>query len=130
MGWSLNRARKTAMFLYALAVVPIIFVGRVHTLWQAVALISLATAAHQAWSANLFTLVSDVFPRRAVASVVGIGACGGSVAMMFFGVFIGVILQVTHGNYVPVFLIAGSAYLVAFAVIQSLVPKLGTVSIV
>jgi ACS family hexuronate transporter-like MFS transporter len=130
MGWSLNRARKTAMFLYALAVVPIVFVGRVHTLWQAVALISLATAAHQAWSANLFTLVSDVFPRRAVASVVGIGACGGSLAMMFFGVFIGVILQVTHGNYVPVFLIAGSAYLVAFAVIQLLVPKLGTVSIV
>jgi len=129
MGWSLNRARKTAMFLYALAVVPIVFVGRVHTLWQAVALISLATAAHQAWSANLFTLVSDVFPRRAVASVVGIGACGGSVAMMFFGVFIGVILQVTNGNYVPVFLIAGSAYLVAFAVIQVLVPKLGTVSV-
>ena len=61
--------------------------------------------------------------------VVGIGACGGSVAMMFFGVFIGVILQVTHGNYVPVFLIAGSAYLVAFAVIQVLVPKLGTVSV-
>jgi ACS family hexuronate transporter-like MFS transporter len=130
MGWSLNRARKTAMFLYALAVVPIVFVGRVHTLWQAVALISLATAAHQAWSANLFTLVSDVFPRRAVASVVGIGACGGSVAMMFFGVFIGVVLQVTRGNYVPVFLIAGSAYLVAFAVIQLLVPRLRAVSIV
>jgi MFS transporter, ACS family, hexuronate transporter len=130
MGWSLNRARKTAMLIYACAVVPIVFVGRVHTLWQAVALISLATAAHQAWSANIFTLVSDVFPRRAVASVVGIGACGGSIAMMFFGVLIGVILQVTHGNYVPVFLIAGSAYLVAFAVIQMLVPKLKMVSIV
>ena len=71
MGWSVNRARKTAMFLYALAVTPIMFVGRTHTLWQAIALISLATAAHQAWSANLFTIASDMFPRRAVASVVG-----------------------------------------------------------
>jgi ACS family hexuronate transporter-like MFS transporter len=124
MGWSLNRARKTAMLLYAIAIVPIAFVGRVHTLWGAVALISLATAAHQAWSCNLFTLVSDMFPRRAVASVVGIGACGGSVAMMFFGVIIGVILQVTHGNYVPVFLLAGLAYLVAIGVIHLLVPRL------
>jgi len=129
MGWSLNRARKTAMLLYALAVVPIVLVGTVHTLWGAVALISLATAAHQAWSANLFTLVSDMFPRRAVASVVGIGACGGSLAMMFFGVFVGVILDLTHGNYVPVFLLAGSAYLVAIGVIQLLVPRLSTASL-
>jgi len=102
IGWTVNRARKSAMLLYAIAITPIMFVGKVHTLWQAVALISLATAAHQAWSANLFTLVSDMFPRRAVASVVGIGACGGSVSMMFFGLFIGFVLQLTHGNYAPV----------------------------
>lgn len=124
MGWSLNRARKTAMLLYAIAITPIVFVSRTHTLWQAVALISLATASHQAWSANLFTLASDMFPRRAVASVVGIGACGGSVAMMFFGLFIGLILQATHGNYVPVFAIAGTSYLIAIALIHLLVPKL------
>jgi ACS family hexuronate transporter-like MFS transporter len=129
LGWSVNRARKTAMLLYALAITPIMLVGRVHTLWQAVALISLATAAHQAWSANLFTLVSDMFPRRAVASVVGIGACGGSVAMMFFGLFIGFVLQITHGNYVPVFLLAGSAYLIAIGLIQLLAPKLSVVAI-
>lgn len=129
MGWSLNRARKTAMLIYAVAITPIVFVGKVHTLWGAVALISLATAAHQAWSANLFTLASDMFPRRAVASVVGIGACGGSLAMMFFAGFIGLILQATHGNYVPVFLIAGLAYLVAISVIQLLVPRLESVTL-
>ncbi|WP_260705576.1 MFS transporter [Edaphobacter flagellatus] len=129
LGWTVNRARKSAMLLYALAITPIMFVGKVHTLWQAVALISLATAAHQAWSANLFTLVSDMFPRRAVASVVGIGACGGSVSMMFFGLFIGFVLQLTHGNYVPVFLLAGSAYLVAITVIHLLAPKLAPVAV-
>ena len=70
-----------------------------------------------------------MFPRRAVASVVGIGACGGSLAMMFFGLLIGLVLQLTHGNYVPVFLIAGSAYLVAIAVIQLLAPKLAVVAL-
>jgi ACS family hexuronate transporter-like MFS transporter len=129
MGWSVNRARKTSMLLYASAITPIMFVGRTHTLWQAIALISLATAAHQAWSANLFTIASDMFPRRAVASVVGIGACGGSLAMMFFGLLIGFVLQLTHGNYVPVFLLAGSAYLVAIAVIHLLAPKLAVVAI-
>ena len=129
MGWSVNRARKTAMVLYAVAITPIMLVGRAHTLWQAVALISLATAAHQAWSANLFTLVSDMFPRRAVASVVGIGACGGSVAMMFFGLLVGFVLQITHGNYVPVFLLAGSAYLIAIGIIHLLAPKLSAVTI-
>jgi ACS family hexuronate transporter-like MFS transporter len=129
MGWTVNRARKSAMLLYALAITPIMFVGKAHTLWQAVALISLATAAHQAWSANLFTLVSDMFPRRAVASVVGIGACGGSVSMMFFGLFIGFVLQLTHGNYIPVFLLAGSAYLAAITVIHLLAPKLAPVAI-
>jgi len=129
IGWTVNRARKAAMLLYAVAITPIMFIGRAHTLWQAVALISLVTAAHQAWSANLFTLTSDMFPRGAIASVVGIGACGGSVAMTFFGLFIGFILQKTHGNYVPVFLLAGSAYLLAIGTIHLLVPKLSMVEI-
>ncbi len=124
MGWTLNRARKTAMLLYALAVVPIVFIGNTQTLWQAIGLICVATAAHQAWSANLFTLSSDMFPRRAVASVVGIGACGGSLSMMFFGLFVGLVLQITHGNYMPVFILAGSAYLLAILLIHLLVPRL------
>jgi ACS family hexuronate transporter-like MFS transporter len=117
------------MLLYAATITPIVFVGRVHKLWQAVALISLAAAAHQAWSANLFTLASDMFPRRAVASVVGVGACGGSVSMMFFGLFIGLILQLTNGSYVPVFLIAGFAYLIALTIIHLLAPELKEVAI-
>ena len=129
MGWTPNRARKTAMLLYAFAVVPIIFIGSVHTLCQAVALISLATAAHQAWSANLFTLASDMFPRRAVASVVGIEACGGSISMMCVGLLIGVVLQITHGNYMPVFLLAGSGYLLAITLIHLLAPRLALVCI-
>ena len=70
-GWSVNKARKTAMLVCAIAVVPIMFASRAENLWTAVALVGLATAAHQGWSANLFTLTSDMFPRRAVGSVVG-----------------------------------------------------------
>jgi ACS family hexuronate transporter-like MFS transporter len=70
-----------------------------------------------------------MFPRRAVASVVGIGACGGSVSMMFFGLCIGLVLTFTHGNYTPVFLIAGTAYLFAIAIIHLIVPRLESVSI-
>src|SRR5205823_10691983 len=72
-GWSVNSARKTAMLACALAVVPIVFATRVQSMWGAVALVSLATAAHQGWSANVFTLASDMFPRQAIGSVVGLG---------------------------------------------------------
>ncbi len=122
-GWTVNRARKTAMLLCALAVVPITAAARASNLWLAVALVSLAAAAHQGWSANLFTLVSDTFPRRAVGSVVGIGGMAGAVGGMVIALIVGEILQRT-GSYVPIFLIAGSAYLVALLVIHLLVPRL------
>jgi len=122
-GWSLNAARKTAMFTCALCVVPTIFACLASNQWVAVALISLATAAHQGWSANLFTLSSDLFPEPAVGSVIGMaggaGACGG----LFIATFAGFILQTTK-SYVPLFLIAGTAYLVAFGIIQLLSPNL------
>ncbi len=124
MGWSINRARKTAMLVCAIAVVPIVFAANMKSLWGAVALISLATAAHQGWSANLFTLASDMFPRRAVASVVGIGGFGGAIGGMCIATFTGFLLQLTHDNYVPVFVIAGSAYLIALLFIQLLAPRL------
>jgi MFS transporter, ACS family, aldohexuronate transporter len=122
-GWTVNRARKTTMLVCAIAVVPIVIAAGVQSLWGAVALISLATAAHQGWSANIFTLVSDMFPRRAVASVVGIGGFGGAVGGALIAVFVGFVLQHTH-SYVPVFIIAGSAYLLALLIIQLLVPRL------
>ena len=123
LGWSLNASRKTAMLLCALAVVPVIAAARAGDLWLAVALVGLATAAHQGWSANLYTIVSDTFPKHAVGSVIGIGGFGGAVGGMLIATFTGWLLQVT-GSYVPVFVIAGSAYLVALIAIQLLVPKL------
>jgi ACS family hexuronate transporter-like MFS transporter len=122
-GWSLPRARKAAMLICALLVVPIVFAASVHSLWAAVALIGIAAAGHQGWSANLFTLASDMFPRRAVASVVGIGGFGGAVSGMVIATVTGFILQFT-GSYVPIFAMAGSAYLLAWLFLQILVPDL------
>jgi ACS family hexuronate transporter-like MFS transporter len=122
-GWTVNRARKSAMLLCALAVVPIMMAAKAHHLWAAVGLVSLAVAAHQGWSANIFTLVSDTFPQRAVASVVGIGGFGGAVGGMCIATFAGWILQVS-GSYIPMFIIAGSVYLLALLIIHLLVPRL------
>lgn len=122
-GWSPNRARKTAMLVCALAVVPIVFAAQASNLWVAVALVSLAAAAHQGWSANIFTLVSDMFPKQAVGSVTGIGGMGGAIGGMLIALVVGAILQRT-GSYVPIFIIAGSMYLLALLVIHLLVPKL------
>src|SRR5579871_488704 len=122
-GWSLNAARKTAMLVCALAVVPIIFGATAGKLWLAVALVGLATAAHQGWSANLYTMASDTFPKRAVASVVGIAGFGGAIGGMLIATFAGFVLQFT-GSYVPMFAIAGSVYLLALAIIHLLVPRL------
>jgi ACS family hexuronate transporter-like MFS transporter len=122
-GWSINAARKTAMLICAVAVTPIVFAPQVNNLWAAVLLVSLAAAAHQGWSANLFTLVSDMFPRRAVGSVVGFGGMSGAIGGMCLTLVVGEILQRT-GSYVGVFLIAGSMYLIGLAVIHLLVPRL------
>lgn len=119
----MNSARKIALLGCALAVVPIVFAAKVANLWVAVALISVAAAAHQGWSANLFTLTSDLFPRRAVGSVVGIGGTGGAIGGMLIALVVGEILQRT-GSYLPIFLIAGTAYLVALAIIHLLAPRL------
>jgi len=122
-GWSPNRARKFAMLICASLVVPIVFAAKARSLWAAVALIGLAAASHQGWSANLFTLVSDMFPQHAVGSVVGIGGFGGAVSGMLIATFTGFLLQFT-GSYVPLFVMAGSAYLLALLVIHLLVPRL------
>jgi ACS family hexuronate transporter-like MFS transporter len=122
-GWTVNKARKSAMLLCAVAVVPIVFAAKASNLWVAVGLVSLAAAAHQGWSANIFTMASDMFPRRAVGSVVGIGGMAGSIGGMLIATTVGLILQYS-GSYLPIFIIAGSAYLVALAVIHLLAPRL------
>jgi ACS family hexuronate transporter-like MFS transporter len=122
-GWSVNAGRKTAMLICALAVVPIVFASQAKDLWLAVGLVGLAAAAHQGWSANLFTIVSDMFPRRAVGSVVGIGGMAGAVGGMVIAKIVGYILQWT-GSYFVIFIIAGSMYLLALLILHLMVPKL------
>jgi len=122
-GWSVNAARKTAMLVCAVSVTPIVFASRAHDLWVAVGLVALAAGAHQGWSANIFTTASDMFPRKAVGSVVGIGGMAGAIGGMLIAKITGYLLQVT-GTYLVVFFIAGSMYLLALGVFQILVPKI------
>jgi ACS family hexuronate transporter-like MFS transporter len=124
VGWSMNRARKGALLICALGTAPMMAMPAVRSLWPAVALISLAAAAHQGWSANLFTVVSDTMPRRAVASVVGFGGFAGAVGGMLAARGVGYWLDVSHKAYVPLFMVAGGAYLTALLVIQLLAPDL------
>ena len=125
-GWSVNAARKTAMLTFALAVVPIVFASKASNLWVATLLVAVAAAAHQGWSANVFTLVSDMFPRHAVGTVVGFGGMAGAVGGMSIAKLTGFILETT-GSYVPVFLIAGSTYLAALVIVHILVPRMDPV---
>jgi ACS family hexuronate transporter-like MFS transporter len=123
-GWSINRARKITMLICAIAVLPIVFMPYVGNLWLAVLLFGLAAAAHQGWSANIFTTSSDMFPRRAVGSVVGIGGMAGAIGGAIMAVTTGVVLDRTGGNYMLIFFAVGPAYLVALGIIHLLAPKL------
>src|SRR5437879_13898598 len=109
------------MFLCSLCVLPIAVVYRLSGLWSTTLLIGLAAAGHQGFSANLFTLTSDMFPARAVGSVVGIGGMAGAIGGLFIATVVGHVLQWTGSYRVP-FLIAGSAYLLALVISHSLVP--------
>ncbi|QHV96871.1 MFS transporter [Spirosoma endbachense] len=129
-GWSVNWSRKIAMFVFALCIVPIMVIQFASSLWQVIGLLSLAVAAHQAWSANLFTLVSDLFPKKAVSSVVGIGGMAGSLGGLLFPILVGSLLDtykalgsITTG-YNILFVLCGSAYLVALLCIHLLAPSL------
>ncbi len=127
-GYTINRSRKTAMLICALAVVPIVLASVTSSLWLGVILIGIAAAAHQGWSANLFTLTSDTFPKQAVGSVVGIGGMFGAIGGMVIAPLVGYILA-TSGSYVPIFIIAASAYLIALLLIHLLAPRLEPASV-
>ena len=122
-GRSLNAARKTALLICALMVLPILFAPFVKSLWVVVALVGLAAAGHQGWSANLFTLASDLFPKAAVGSVTGFGGMAGALAGAGFQLIAGQVAK-AHPSCVPLFITAGLAYVVALLVIQLLSPKL------
>jgi MFS transporter, ACS family, hexuronate transporter len=122
-GTSTNFARKMALLTCALAVVPIVYAPFARNLWVVVGLVGLAAAAHQGWSANLFTIPSDTFPKAAVASVVGIGGMIGAIGGAILQMVTGYVVKLTN-SYLPMFVLACSAYLVALLVIQLLAPKL------
>lgn len=122
-GATANLARKTTMLVCAVAVTPIFFGQYIDDLWLAVLVIGIAAAAHQAFSANLLTLPSDLFPRAAVASVVGIGGTAGAIGGMIMAKYAGYVLEV-FGTYTPIFMVAGSAYLLALLLVHLLSPRL------
>jgi ACS family hexuronate transporter-like MFS transporter len=137
-GWLVFKARKTSMLIYAFAVVPIIFaqvLGQVN-MWLAVFIIGLAAAAHQAWSANIFTTVSDMFPKKAVGSVTGLGGMFGSVGSVFLSLFVQKSMFVHYRAvhhieiaYYIMFAVCGGAYLLAWVIMHMLVPKMKPVDL-
>ena len=127
-GYSANAARKLTMLVCAFLVVPIFFAQYAASVWLAVGIVGLATAAHQAFSANLYTIPSDMFPRAAVGSVIGIGGTVGAIGGMGMAKFTGYVLQTTH-SYTLIFAVAGSVYLIAIGVVHLLSPKLARVDV-
>src|SRR5699024_3392290 len=124
-GWSINKARKTALFICGVIVLPVVFVTQTHDQWIAVLLIGLAAGGHQAWSANVFTLVSDVFPKKATASVTGIGGTSGAVASAIaFFVLGNALSNSTVTGYFFAFLVAGCMYLTCLLIVHLIMPKM------
>ncbi len=123
IGKSVDYARKTSILIVALMVVPIFFLSYFSSLWVAVALISLATAAHQGWASNIFTVVSDIYPKNAVGSVTGLAGFAGAMGGIVFSPLVGFILDATHSYYL-VFAIASCAYLLAWLFLKIFIPKI------
>ena len=123
LGMTLKAARLAAMLTCACLVVPIAFAGGLHSIWIAVALLCMATSAHQGWSANIFTTASDMFPAEFVGTVVSFGQVGGALGGAIFAQVAGHVLQFT-GSYVPLFIYSASAYLVALVILRTLAPGL------
>lgn len=121
-GWSVNRARKTTLFIAALCAVPLVFVIDAPNPLMAVLIIGLGTAGHQAFSSNIFTMISDLYPRRAVATVAGMGGAAGAIGGMLMAKAAG--WSLTAGTYLPLLIYAGIAYLLAFAAIHYFVPNM------
>jgi MFS transporter, ACS family, hexuronate transporter len=128
-GRSVNAGRKLAMLIAAVIIIPTMFAPAAKNMWVAVAIVGVAAAAHQWWSANIFTLTSDMFPNFAVGSVVGIGGFFGAVGGVLFQRATGWVLQHNGSNYTPVFLACGFAYVTALLIIHLLVPRLERVTI-
>ena len=122
-GWSVNAARKTTLLAAALCALPLVSVASIDNTLVVVALIGLGTAGHQAFSSNIFAMISDLYPRRAIATVAGMGGLAGSIGGILIAQATGWTLELT-GSYVPIVIYAGLGYLIALAVIHLLVPRM------
>ncbi len=123
-GWTTNRARKTTMGIAAVCVIPVCYAAVTSNAWFAVALITLAASAHQAWSANAFSLASDMFPRRMVGSVTGLGGLAGATGGILLFLIIAQIQKAKDGNYTPIFIAASVSYVIGLGIIHLLAPKM------
>jgi MFS transporter, ACS family, hexuronate transporter len=128
LGMALKPARLAAMLTCACLVVPVAVAGGLHSEWLAVALLSLGAAAHQGWSANIFTTASDMFPSEHVGTVVSFGQVAGALGGAIFQPVAGHILQLTN-SFVPLFMYSASAYLIALLLLRTLAPGLRRVSL-
>jgi ACS family hexuronate transporter-like MFS transporter len=127
-GMAINKARRITMLIFALLVVPVVTAANISNMWLAVGIIGLATAAHQGWSANIFTTASDMFPKKVVGSVVGLGSFAGSLGGMIFLTSAGYIVQAT-GSYMILFIICGSVYLLALGLMTLLTNNIKPVNL-
>ena len=126
-GFTVNRARKLTMLLASVLVMPVMFAMYANNLWLAVAIVGMATAGHQAFSATLYTFPADVFPKQAVGSVVGIGGTAGAIGGMLMSKYAGWVLD-SIGSYTPIFIVAGTVYSLALIVVHVLSPRLRLVA--
>ena len=120
-GRTIDFARKTTILIFALLVLPLNAVPYIHNIWIVVLIIGLATSTHQAWASNIFTIVSDVYPKHVVASMTGISSVGGAIGGALASSFVGLILEWT-GNYATIFMIASCMYLLAWLTLKLFVP--------
>lgn len=127
--WSVNAARKTTMLIAAVVILPTMFAQAANGLWLSVAIVGVAASAHQWWSANIFTLASDMFPRRALGTVVGIGGFAGAMGGVLFQRVTGLVLQANGNDYTPIFVVCGLAYVSALLIMHLLVPRVEQVNL-
>jgi ACS family hexuronate transporter-like MFS transporter len=128
MGKSIDFARKTTILICAVLILPVMLVSQAHNLWVAVGLISLAAAGHQGWASNIFTIVSDIYPKNAVGSMTGLSGFAGAVGGALSATFVGLLLQTT-GSYFFIFLVAASVYMINWLILKLSIKQIVPITI-
>ena len=127
-GKSIDFSRKTAILISAIIIIPVMLVPSITNLWVAVGLISLAAAGHAGWSANIFTIVSDIYPKSAVASMIGLSGFAGAIGGALSAAFVGLLLETT-GSYFLIFMVAALVYLVNWLILKVFIKEIKPITI-